>query len=172
MMRKATRASGGERVCHRLPIIAVNLAHEVRTTPALGFGYVYAGCDTGRTLWQLQSSDLSRDENGEPFPQTSHKFDAPFPEDYFVGSAALTNTGNMADSVLYTGNDNGYLYARRSRDVSLALDTAYHLAGSRIRSTPAIAYIEDELGNLDRWVYATSAYAGGGIVAFKTDRGQ
>jgi hypothetical protein len=35
---------------------------------------------------------------------------------------------------------------------------------------PAVAYIADSSGNLDRWIFITTQAGGGTMVAFKTDR--
>lgn len=40
----------------------------------------------------------------------------------------------------------------------------------QIRSSPAIAYIADSSGSLDRWVFITTEAEGGKLLAFKTDR--
>jgi parallel beta-helix repeat protein/predicted outer membrane repeat protein len=135
------------------------LGAEVRTTPACAYGYLYTGNDTGRTFFQMLQSSLS----------ISAQFDAIGSPTYFVGSAALTNTGSAA-GLAYVGNDDGRLYVRRGADVSPPGVATATPTGGFIRSSPAIAYIPDQNGDLDRWVFVTSRGDGGRLYAFKTDR--
>jgi outer membrane protein assembly factor BamB len=131
------------------------LMAEVRTSPAYASGQLYTGCDTGTRFYQHLASDLS----------LISSFDAIGDPKYFMGSAALTNAGS-APGIVYVGDDDQRLYARDATDVSQAKATTSR-TGGYIRSTPAIAYINDSNDKLYRWVFITTRANGGKLLAFK-----
>lgn len=137
------------------------LQHEVNASPAHAYGNIYLGDDTGHTFYQFDASDLAQG--------WTHYFDATqgYQPRYFYASAALTNTGS-AGGVVYVGNDNGLFYARSASDVSQSKAISDTLG--LVRSSPAIAYIADGNGHLDRWVFVTTRGSGGRLLAFKTGR--
>jgi hypothetical protein len=67
------------------------------------------------------------------------------------------------------GNQLGWVYALDAAGVSQITATTASMT-KPIRSTPAIAYIADDQGNLDRWVFISARTGGGRLLAFKTDR--
>jgi len=132
---------------------------EVRATPALGYGYAYVGTDTGYRFHQRSADTLMLVSYFEA--QGMYNY-------YFLSSAALTNTGSSV-GIAYVGNDDGYLYARRGSEVALPANSGSEYAtGGMIRSTPALAYMAEANGSLQRWVYVTTRAEGGKVLAFKT----
>jgi parallel beta-helix repeat protein len=139
------------------------IGEECRATPALGFGSIFVGVDTGNVFHRLPMCDLGG----------AHPYFSAQATEYFVGSAALVSGGAAV-----VGNDNGNVYILDSDRIAYYPDYfSYWLAtigqqtigerstGEFVCSSPAVSYNVDTEHNM--WVFVTSRQNGGRLWAFK-----
>ncbi len=128
---------------------------------SLEYDFAYNGIDTG---WQFLKMDANATGVGHG---SLAEFGNWYTEGYFVGSAAHTTGG-----IIYTGNDNGHLYALDANDLHSIVSGGYYdetiQDSGFICSSPAISYNVDTSHN--RWVFITTRADGGKLYGFKTVR--